>query len=220
MTLRALFLWNCTLARRHNLTFQKGQLPSFKGLNIDSGWRLIDISFAKNDLTKESSQDPHRCVREKPILHWGALGIPVKTFDRQLSTFSVASQAAFVYWAVRMLWHLSPPPYHVQCDDYIDMTFHEHFTSWICRWQIQLNPKPLLIAALAWQSHCGSCWCPLGALRRQGDKSHTVWAGQRVTQNVFPPSWIMPWAVNRITDPYVNHRLIILIYSNMDFSYS
>lgn len=174
MTLRALFLWKCTLARRHNLTFQKGQLPTFKGLNIDSGWRLTDISFAKDDLTKEFPQDPNRCVREKPILHCDALGMPATMSDRQLSTFSVASQAAFVYWAVRMLRHLSPPPYRVRCDDYIDMTFRECFTSWICRWQIQLNPQPLLKAALAWQSHCGSRWCPLGALRRQGDKSHRV----------------------------------------------
>lgn len=156
----------------HNLTFQKGQLPAFKGLIIDSGWRLTDISFAKNDLTKESPQDSHRCVRTKPILHQGALSMPAKMFDRQLSAFSVASQAAFVYWAVRTPWRLSPPPYHEQRDDYIDMTFHEHFTSWICRWQIQLNPQPLLITALAWQSHCGSRWCPLGALQRQGDRSH------------------------------------------------
>lgn len=171
MTLRALFPWNCTFARRHNLTFQKGQLPTFKGLNIDSGWRLTDISFAKNDLTKEFPQVPHRCVREKPFLHRGAPGMPVKIFDRQLSNFNVAWQEAFVSWAVRLLWHLSPPPHHVQCDDCIHMTFHEHFTSWICRWQTQLNPQPLLIAALAWQSHCGSRWCPLGALQRQGDRS-------------------------------------------------
>lgn len=69
----ALFPRNCTLVRRHNLTFEKGQMPSLKGLNIDSGWWLTDISFAKNDLTKEFPQDPYRCVREKPILHQGAL---------------------------------------------------------------------------------------------------------------------------------------------------
>lgn len=57
MTLRALFPWNWTLARRHNLTFQKGRVPVFKGLNIDSDWWLTDISFAKTDLTKEFPQD-------------------------------------------------------------------------------------------------------------------------------------------------------------------
>lgn len=36
MTLYIIFPWNCFLAQRHNLTFEKGQLPVFKGLNIDS----------------------------------------------------------------------------------------------------------------------------------------------------------------------------------------
>lgn len=175
MTLCALFPWNSTLARRHNLTFQKGQLPMFKGLNIDSGWRLTDIYVAKNDLTKEFPLDTHRCVwGKKPILRWGARSVLAEMSDRQLSTFSVATQTAFVDCAVRTPQRLSPPPSHEQFDNYIDATFHEHFTSWICRWQIQLNPKPLLIAALAWQSRCGSCWCPLGVLQRQEDRSHSV----------------------------------------------
>lgn len=40
-------------------------------------------------------------------------------------------KAAFVYRAVRALRYLSPPPLSrtVQRDDYIDMTFREHFTS-------------------------------------------------------------------------------------------
>lgn len=45
----------------HYLTFQKGQLPAFTRLTIDCGWSLTDICFAKNDLTKDSHQDIHRC---------------------------------------------------------------------------------------------------------------------------------------------------------------
>lgn len=79
-------------------------------------------------------------------------------------------QAALVYWAVRRPWHLFTTfPSHGG-DSCVRMTFHEHFTSWICRWQTQLNPQPQPIAALAWQSHCGSRWGPLGALQRQGDR--------------------------------------------------
>lgn len=95
----------------------------------------------------------------------------------------------------------------------------EHFTSWICRWQIQLNPQPLLIAALAWQSHCGSRWCPLGALQRKGRQEPQSVNITSTTPPVFPPSWIMQWAVYT-HEAYVNQRWIILIYSSMDFSYS
>lgn len=121
---------------------------------------------------------PDKGVSIEPlqIRRWGKKEQPcaeerwVQRFDRQLSTLSAAWQAAFVYWAVRRPWHLFTTfPSHGG-DGCVHMTFHEHFTSWICRWQTQLNPQPQPIAALAWQSHCGSRWCPLGALQRQGDR--------------------------------------------------
>lgn len=146
--------------------------------------------------------------------------VPVKTFDRQLSTFSVASQPAFVYKAVRTPWHLSAPPYHARRDDYIDMTFHEHFTSWICRWQTQLNPQPLPIAALAWQSHCGFRLCPLGVLQRQGDKSHRVSAGNNSHELYFHPAESCTEHLTGLQTPMLIIDDQYTIYSSMDFSYS
>lgn len=169
-TLPALFPWNCTLARRHNLTFHKGQLPASKGLNIDSGWWLTDISFGENDLTKEFQPNHVRFARggKKSNPAPRSAGCSGLTGRNQSST-QPDRQLLFTELSGIHDTFLQPSLL-TGGDGCVHMTFHEHFTSWICRWQTQLNPQPQPIAALAWQSHCGSCWCPLGALQRQGDR--------------------------------------------------
>lgn len=174
LTSCALFLWNCTLARRNNLTFRKGQLPGYKGLNIDSNWRQTDISLAKPDPTKDrifkqsllSGEGKANCASRSTGIAGADIWQPaIKRLCSLAGIFCLLScqDAPDMF---RHLWL-----HCVHCDDYIDLTFREHFTSWICRWQIQLNPQPLLIGALALPSHCGSRWCPLGALQKQGDTS-------------------------------------------------
>lgn len=152
---------------------------------------------------------------EKPILNPGAPDTAEETFDRQLSTLRVAWQE--VYWAIRhFLWHAPPSTHPIRRST---ATSREHFTSWICRWQTQLNPQPLLIAALAWQSHCGSRWCPLGVLQRQGDRTRE---NEQQTGNTGCISTQLNHAVStqqehwHLCESQMNH----LMYSSMDLSYS
>lgn len=209
-TLCALFPWNCTLARRHNLTFQKGRLPTFKGLHIDSSWWLTDFSLAKNDLTKEFPQDPRRCARGKansrPRSAWYVGGDVWQAAINPQS--GLAGGLCLLSHQTFFMTRPPPPP-----------TSREHFTSWICRWQTQLNPQPLLIAALAWQSHCGSRWCPLGVLQRQGDRTRE---NEQRTGSTRCISTQLNHAVStqqehwHLCESQMNH----LMYSSMDLSYS
>lgn len=132
------------LGRRHNLTFQKGQLPASKGLNIDSGWWLTDISFAQ----------------EGP--EWGTLA----------RTASDSRQAVINPGLLCTELSCRGPRHLLQPSllwSWLRGLAKEHFTSWIYRWQTQLNPQPRQTAAWAWRSRCGSRWCPPGALQRQAE---------------------------------------------------
>lgn len=118
VTLYIIFPWNCFLARRHNLTFEKGQLPVFKGLNIDSSWRLTDISFVKTDLIKEFLQV---CVCEREGKsqfstqeHWVRRG-------RHLTGTYQPSLSPADSFCLPSCQDGSTTPYRAQCDNYKDV---------------------------------------------------------------------------------------------------